>query len=252
MVIIRLRLRTGAKVGICILMALGSMYVPAAFPRLANALIRARADFSCDYRVAGCAIAKAVVLPSFWHADFTWQSIAPAQWAVAEQSLCIILASMPASKPLFDRALRAASSIRTRVEQTSKDPSSNTRARRKPMKHIRLTSIMITTDIRSSQRFEKDIVSVGSPKGASSFSSWVEPGQTGDHQRQLHTHPGIFHTLNTNKPLPCVPATEPHAGKVYGDKVKIAPGNRFEYVMMGKTAPWSGSRLHREDNVPES
>lgn len=61
---------------------------------------------------ASCAIAKAVLLKELFAKDYTWSIIKPAICTVLEHLLGIVIASVPALKPLFSRSLYAAGSTR--------------------------------------------------------------------------------------------------------------------------------------------
>ncbi|KAL9023734.1 MAG: hypothetical protein Q9196_007011, partial [Gyalolechia fulgens] len=54
---------------------------------------------------AGCAIAKAATLRTIFREDYTWVIIGPATLTITEHYIGIILASMPALKPLFSKLL---------------------------------------------------------------------------------------------------------------------------------------------------
>ena len=76
LVIHRLQMNTRTKVALCILMGLGVF-------------------------TAGCAVAKAITLKGVFADDYTWGFTKPATWAAAEQFVGIIIASVPALRPLF-------------------------------------------------------------------------------------------------------------------------------------------------------
>ena len=97
-VIHRLKMNFRAKVVLCILMGLGVF-------------------------TAGCAVAKAVTLRGVFADDYTWGFTKPATWAAVEQFVGIIIASVPALRPLF-------TSFREKIPV--KDPES----RPKPKNHI--------------------------------------------------------------------------------------------------------------------
>ena len=59
---------------------------------------------------ASCAIAKAIVLKELFAKDYTWSITKPAVCTVIEHLLGIIVASVPALKPLFSKILDAATS----------------------------------------------------------------------------------------------------------------------------------------------
>ncbi len=59
---------------------------------------------------ASCAIAKAVLLKGLFSNDYTWTIVKPAICTVLEHLLGIVIASVPALKPLFSRRLYAATS----------------------------------------------------------------------------------------------------------------------------------------------
>ena len=84
-VIHQLQLNRRTKVALCCVMGLGAL-------------------------TASCAIAKAVVLKEVFAKDYTWSITKPAICTVIEHLLGIIIASVPALKPLFSRLLNAASS----------------------------------------------------------------------------------------------------------------------------------------------
>ncbi|KAL8677339.1 MAG: hypothetical protein Q9186_006229 [Xanthomendoza sp. 1 TL-2023] len=73
------------KVALCILMSLGVL-------------------------TAGFAIGKCVVLEEVFHADYSWRITNPGVLTIGEHYLGIIIASMPALKPLFSKVLDATGS----------------------------------------------------------------------------------------------------------------------------------------------
>ena len=76
LVIHRLQMNVQTKVALCILMGLGVF-------------------------TAGCAVAKAVTLKGVFADDDTWGFTKPATWAAVEQFVGVIIASVPALRPLF-------------------------------------------------------------------------------------------------------------------------------------------------------
>ena len=80
LVIHRLQMNYRTKVALCILMGLGVF-------------------------TAGCAVAKAITLKGVFADDYTWGFTKPATWAAVEQFVGIIIASIPALRPLFSSFL---------------------------------------------------------------------------------------------------------------------------------------------------
>ena len=76
LVIHRLQMNLQTKVALCLLMGLGMF-------------------------TAGCAVAKAITLNGVFADDYTWGFTKPATWAAVEQFVGIIIASVPALRPLF-------------------------------------------------------------------------------------------------------------------------------------------------------
>lgn len=76
LVIHRLQMNFRTKVALCVLMGLGVF-------------------------TAGCAVAKAITLKGVFADDYTWGFTKPATWAAVEQFVGIIIASIPALRPLF-------------------------------------------------------------------------------------------------------------------------------------------------------
>ncbi|KAL8813669.1 MAG: hypothetical protein Q9200_000086 [Gallowayella weberi] len=84
-VIHRLQMNVRTKVALCILMSLGVL-------------------------TAGFAIGKCVTLAEVFHADYSWKITNPGVLTIGEHYLGIIIASMPALKPLFSKVLDATGS----------------------------------------------------------------------------------------------------------------------------------------------
>ncbi|KAL8779774.1 MAG: hypothetical protein Q9203_001194 [Teloschistes exilis] len=82
-VIHRLRMNIRTKLAICFLMSLGVL-------------------------TAGCAIAKAATLQGLFDKDYTWGIVNPGILTIFEHYVGIIIASMPALKPLFSKVLDSA------------------------------------------------------------------------------------------------------------------------------------------------
>ena len=76
LVIHRLQMNLQTKAALCLLMGLGVF-------------------------TAGCAVAKAITLNGVFADDYTWGFTKPATWAAVEQFVGIIIASVPALRPLF-------------------------------------------------------------------------------------------------------------------------------------------------------
>lgn len=85
---------------------------------------------------AGCAVAKAVALRGVFADDYTWGFTRPATWAAVEQFVGIIIASVPALRPLFagllEKSRRAGSwgytfKLWRRTGSTSKESSEQRR-----------------------------------------------------------------------------------------------------------------------------
>ncbi|MCJ1423992.1 hypothetical protein MMC29_001879 [Sticta canariensis] len=75
----RLQMNRRTKIALCCLMGLGAI-------------------------TAVCAVVKSVYTKDFHTPDYTWTFRKPAVWFIAEILLGIVLASMPALKPIFDKA----------------------------------------------------------------------------------------------------------------------------------------------------
>ncbi|MCJ1266173.1 hypothetical protein MMC22_006055 [Lobaria immixta] len=75
----RLRMNRRTKIALCCLMGLGVI-------------------------TAVCAIVKSVYTKDYFARDYTWTFRRPARWFITEHLLGIIVASMPALKPIFDKA----------------------------------------------------------------------------------------------------------------------------------------------------
>ncbi|KAL8668229.1 MAG: hypothetical protein Q9202_000207 [Teloschistes flavicans] len=65
---------------------------------------------SLGVSTAGCAIAKAVTLQGLFGKDYTWNIVNPGVLTITEHYVGIIIASMPALKPLFSKVLDSAAS----------------------------------------------------------------------------------------------------------------------------------------------
>ena len=80
LVIHRLQMTFRTKVALCVLMGLGVF-------------------------TAGCAVVKAITLKVVFADDYIWGFMKPATWAAGEQFVGIIIASIPALRPLFSSFL---------------------------------------------------------------------------------------------------------------------------------------------------
>ncbi|KAL8695242.1 MAG: hypothetical protein Q9218_000280 [Villophora microphyllina] len=74
---------------------------------------------------AGCAVAKAVTLKGILGKDYTWAIVTPGILTITEHYLGIIIASMPALKPLFTKVLDSAASSANSKQSFRKIESHN-------------------------------------------------------------------------------------------------------------------------------
>ena len=88
------------------------------------------------HRVAACAIAKLVHLPDLWNIDFTWTSVQPAKWAIAEQFLCVVLSSVPSIRPMFVKASSAISTLKKTKQSVIHTAEAPQPQLRRPLAHI--------------------------------------------------------------------------------------------------------------------
>ena len=95
LVIHRLQMDLKTKVALCLLMGLGVF-------------------------TAGCAVAKAITLKNIFADDFTWGFTKPATWAAVEQFVGIIIASVPALRPLFSGFIEKSPSFLRMVSGTTR------------------------------------------------------------------------------------------------------------------------------------
>lgn len=78
----QLQMNFRTKVALCVLMGLGVF-------------------------TAGCGVAKAITLRGVFDDDYTWGFMKPGMWAVTEQFVGVIIASVPALRPLFSSFLES-------------------------------------------------------------------------------------------------------------------------------------------------
>ncbi|MCJ1466505.1 hypothetical protein MMC07_005124 [Pseudocyphellaria aurata] len=116
----RLRMNTRTKIALCCLMGLGAV-------------------------TAVCAVVKSVYTKDYFSNDYTYTFRRPAVWFIMEQLIGIMLASMPALKPIFDKTFHLSQGFSKRSELRN-IPISD------PVVHMQLPSGSFSDERRMEQK----------------------------------------------------------------------------------------------------